>query len=281
MDYLVALVAVAGLALLATATVYCVRRLMKLNPNNLLVRSPIFAYGFATLVWIALISWPLLNSYLGSQGASRYVKGSAPSHPQMPSFSWPPPSASSVYRIPLERLLQGPTGEAELGDIAMSLYSALAKAGQNEKSFYSIPEGFALVTRMEAISKDGMSKPEISRWDTGSRPPHVFSIASYLEALFKSPPGHYRVIVFLVTSVPFSATDSNVSRDDVARWLRQGAVDLDRTTFAIPVTSSTRCSALIYEFEKTTPTAVPVLLRPGAISAAGHVMGAGLRSLLQ
>ena len=76
-----------------------------------------------------------------------------------PSFPWPPPKASASSKVPDNFLRETETKQI-LHDIDRRLALALDKAGYFEKSYFSVPDGFALVTRLEQINADGTPKPE-------------------------------------------------------------------------------------------------------------------------
>ena len=207
-----------------------------------------------------------------------------PTRPLAWWFPWPPPAASASLTIPLTRLLPD-AGKRDLqrsyrlGDVDEALRDALTQAGHVEASYYGVPQGFALVTRIESILADGKPKPGDLRWNVDAPAGQVFSLSSYFSALFTAPPGRYRVVVFIVTPEPFSAVDSTVTRDQAARWLRLGANRLPPEYYYGLIPSGTTCTAMIYEFEKPNSTSSARLNRPGAISVTAHLTGTGLSGL--
>jgi hypothetical protein len=156
----------------------------------------------------------------------------------IPKFPWPPPVASSFVTIPLRGLLASsripdyfveywyphnqylsPEQYRKLRDRrAPVLYDAnallvfaLARSGHYEISYYSVPDGFALVSRLEQIETDGSPKSSPTRRDTRERDIGSFSLRTYLRALFLAAPGYYRLVVFVVTPHPFSQSAQSVS----------------------------------------------------------------------
>lgn len=121
--------------------------------------------------------------------------GTKPSGIRIPSFPWPPPAASADEVIPRATLEQGAIPKS-LGDVEARLASALRANGYVERSYYAVPDGFALVTRLEQIGSDGTSKPPPGRWSLSSRSASDFTLSDYVRALFTADPGYYRVIVF-------------------------------------------------------------------------------------
>jgi len=197
-----------------------------------------------------------------------------------PQFPWPPPKASAFVMIP-DTLLVNKNTKMTLGDVALDLENAFQKAGYGERSYYSAPEGFALVSRLEQIYPDGSSKEESERWYGDYCPPRVFNLTSYLKALFKANPGHYRIIVFIVTSQPFNQTNSTVNRKQAMAWLNGGLDKLPPLIAKIQITSDYKCEALIYEWEQLSADHQPIFKDPSPLLGATHLEKAKLWKELQ
>ncbi|MGB2863641.1 MAG: hypothetical protein WBC05_09985, partial [Sedimentisphaerales bacterium] len=137
---------------------------------------------------------------------------------EFPKFPWPPPQASAMANLPNEFFRIPDVNLVRLRDVDNRLSRALDIAGYVEKSYYAAPDGFALVARLEQINPDGTPKSGSDRWAVEVRPLHRFSLSGYLRALFKSDPGYFRIIVFIVTPHPFDKSDEQVSIDDAIEW---------------------------------------------------------------
>ena len=103
---------------------------------------------------------------------------------------------------------------------------ALNQAGYYETSYYSVPDGYALVCRLEKIEEDGRPVELPARWGTGIQTIKRFSLGRYLRALFVAPPGYYRLIVFVVSPHSFTQSSQSISRDDAESWFQYGANSL-------------------------------------------------------
>jgi hypothetical protein len=136
-----------------------------------------------------------------------------------------------------------------LGDVGDILRHALNEQGYYELSFYSVPDGFALATRLERIEDDGRSARESGRWTT-STAPVKFELADILERLSGVPPGRFRVILFVVTSEAFTLDPRTVTSEEALAWVSAGANKLPKPYYGIPVSEGSDCTALIYEFER-------------------------------
>ena len=141
---------------------------------------------------------------------------------------------------------QGGRAFEATGDVNSVLKTGLLQAGYTERSYYSVPNGFALVTRLERIERNGT--PSSNRWAIGPSKLERFSLEAYLRALFTANPGHYRVIVFVVTDAPVTQSDQTLTRDEALKWLRSGAQSLPDEIAALPWNTQVTCTALIYEF---------------------------------
>ncbi|MGO9122527.1 MAG: hypothetical protein ACLQPD_33550 [Desulfomonilaceae bacterium] len=154
------------------------------------------------------------------------------------------------------------------------LRSALARAGQYEASYYSVPDGFALVSRLEQIDEDG-SPMYTSRWDLEKRHIGSFSVSEYLFALFKAPPGYYRLAVFVITPHSFNQSKRTVPRDVAEAWLRCGGNALPPEVALQPYTELFICTVLIYEFEKYDTLKEPITRVPGRLPVMAHLEKSG------
>jgi hypothetical protein len=194
---------------------------------------------------------------------------------EVPQFPWPPPASSAREVLP-RNLLRG----AYLADIDRFLSKALYKSGYAETSYYAVPSGFALVTRLEQIELDGRSKVPPDRWSAGAPAQMThFSVGAYVNALFTADPGHYRVVVFVVTNVPFRQSDKQISRAEALGWLRDGLNVLPPIIGEQRYTADVNCTALIYEFERKGDTTR--ILLPSGLDAHTHLIKSGLWSAVE
>jgi hypothetical protein len=186
--------------------------------------------------------------------------------PQLPAFPWPPPRASS------QAVINFGGAPGTLGSIDQDLSLVLENSGYTERSYFAVPGGFTLVTRLEQTERDGRPKEGDERWAITVGPLREFSLSSYLEALFTANPGYYRVLAFIVTATPFSQSDSTISRDEAMRWLTSGFNMLPADVAAQPLTPAHRTTVLVYEFEQQqASTDRAQLAVPGRLTARAHL----------
>lgn len=195
-----------------------------------------------------------------------------------PAFPWPPPKPTTSTVLDRAWL---PRNAQTLGAAAGRLEQALIATGFLEHSYYSVPGGFALVTRLEQIRADGALKPANERWSTAVPRHKVFNLADYLVALFTAPQGHYRVIVFVVTDRAIVTGAEGASEDEITDWLGEGMNRLPADIANAPFTAAHAASALIYQIRKTdvgtpeinpegAPPARTQLERAGIVAALSH-----------
>ncbi len=168
---------------------------------------------------------------------------------ECPDFPWPPPQASASFAIPAELVHASRGTTIRLGDVNDTLRRALEACGYTEGSYFAVPDGFALVTRLEQINSDGSPK-QSGRWCTELQPLRQFSVRDYLVSLFFANTGLYRIIVFVVTPHPFSQSQTHISRDEMRDWLRSGSNRLPNSVARQEYTAGFSVTALVYEFEQ-------------------------------
>jgi hypothetical protein len=143
------------------------------------------------------------------------------------------------------------SGPTALADVARRLERALKQGGYQQFGYYSVPRGFALVTRLEQFKPNGAPADEPYRWSQQIANPSIFKIDYWL-TLLEGKTGHYRVIVFVVSDDDFF-NQTNGKRVDVnqAEQLAiNGANKLPVSFEDFPYTNRHWCAALVYEFEK-------------------------------
>lgn len=191
----------------------------------------------------------------------------------LPGFPWPPPrySAFEVF----ERDSLAPAEGARLGMVAQRFEAAFDAAGYVERSYYRVPGGFALASRAEQIRADASPYPAPERWsvDAGGAGK---SFADRLRALFNAPPGHYRVIVFVVTDQDFAAAPRAAQEGEALAWVSGGGLRLPSSIAALPFTPTHYASALIYEFERRSEHEPADVRVPSAAPGRVHLEKGGL-----
>lgn len=203
-----------------------------------------------------------------------------PSSDDIPSFPWPPPQASATDTVPRTLLLAPGAQTALLGDVNHRLVAALESSGYVGKSYYAVPDGFALVTQLEQINADGTSRPVPDRWAANVGTLRSFSLSEYLKALFTANVGHYRIIVFVLTPHPFSQSDAKVTREQALSWIPKGANQLPSSIAEQAFTPDFACTALIYEFEELHAGAAATLVAPSNLSGRDHLSKSNVLSAL-
>jgi hypothetical protein len=198
-----------------------------------------------------------------------------PATPYLPIF---PSSAraSAFYIVPTEFL----RGRKTFGEATNALLDGLEKAGYRDRNFFSTENnGIALVTRLEKINEDGAPAPKGSRWPEGLKAfDYRFNagIDAVLRGLFEVEAGHYRVIVFLLSSLPALRSPKEVPADEALTWLKSGTNTLPKYLAIQPI-EDTALLALIYEFESN-GSKVKVIQSP--ISGQAHLSKAGILASL-
>lgn len=190
------------------------------------------------------------------------------------TFPMPPPRASSSAEVPSKYLRT--LGETtSLREVERRLVAALQERGYSDKSYYAVPKGFVLVTRIEQFEEDGASKRPPNRWLTDVEAERPNSFGEWLSGLFIPRRGFFRIIVFIVMSEPFGQSTRTVSRDEAELWVSSGLNRLAHTIGRLPFTDQYECTVLIYEFEQVgAGYATPKV--PGRFTGQTHLDRSGL-----
>ena len=196
---------------------------------------------------------------------------------KIPQFPWPPPKASAFEVIPRE-LLVPENQTVLLDDVNDSLDKAFRECGYGDKSDYAVPDGFAIASRIEQINPDGT--PAADRWSVNASFIKEFSLRAYLSALFTAGnPGHYRIIVFIITPHPFVQADVEVSPPEAQKWVKAGWNLLPAEIGSHEYSSDYNCTALIYEFQRVGINATR-FVEPSEMTGRLHLEKAGLLTAL-
>ena len=197
-------------------------------------------------------------------------------HSFLNEFKIPPPVPSARKNIPRKIF-----AEAQyLGDVDVIIAKALDSCGYYERSYFAIPNGFALVARLERINQDATSKQGIARWDLRINKTNGFSLKDYLEALIYGNPGYFRVIVFVIHDQPFKSVNVKISREQALHWLDSGLTFLPPGIRNLRINTSHYCTSLIYEFELPDSGTAPKLLYPGKHTGKMHLIRSNLWDFL-
>jgi hypothetical protein len=171
-------------------------------------------------------------------------------------------------------------GGADLDNVAVRLESALRASKYRIWSYSSVPNGFALVSQMEQIKADGTPSPEPERWSADLPWVANMTLIEFIRALVHSPPGYYRVIVFIVTNQPWPRTGEKPTGAEAEQWLAKGFNRLPESIGELPYGSDYRTTALVYEFKKVSKEAKAFLVASSATSADDHLKKAGISEWL-
>jgi hypothetical protein len=191
----------------------------------------------------------------------------------LPVFPWPPPRYSAFSRIAREWVAS--STEPTLASVASRLEIAFDTAGYGERSYYWIPGGFALVSRLERIQPDATPVEPPARWAVET-PMVRGRFIDHVRALFNAPPGFYRVIVFAATDQDFAASAKEPTSNEARNWISAGSLRLSETVGARAYTEQHYTTALIYEFERRADQTEARVKAPSNSPGRVHLEKAGL-----
>jgi len=189
----------------------------------------------------------------------------------LPTFPWPPPEPSARLVIPGSAF----RGNKTFGELSASFDEALTKTGHVERSYYAVPGGIGIVTRLERIQRDGSPSEGSNRWQFEDAYLQTLSPTSYLARLFTVSEGYYRVVVFAVTDMPFGSAEKPLTPVKANTLLARGFNTLPENVAAKTLPTGFVCTCLIYEFLRERGKAA-VQLFPGRLDAKRHLVASGL-----
>ena len=210
--------------------------------------------------------------------AKRGGGGNASFWRAIPEFPWPPPLASAVATVP-RSLIENAGSTTRLADVAARLEGAFYQAGYGEMSWYRVPEGFAIISRLEQLNSDGTPLQGDDRFSAELARPR--GLKALVTDLFFAREGHYRVIAFVVTPVPIQQSPQRLSRSRAAGLISSGADRLPKDTGSQLFTENHRCTAIIYEFVQRTADHHAEFVSPGTLDGATHLRRSGILNALE
>ena len=134
-----------------------------------------------------------------------------------------------------------------------------------------MPQGFALVSKIERFKRDGTPEKSSDRWSI-EPPPAPFSLRSYLDNLSTAQSGYYRVIVLVVTDALLETdAEALVSGSEAEQWWKGGNFYLPPAYLLSDFTDDFTCTALIYVFKRESKDGETVLLAKSEIQGRVHL----------
>lgn len=154
------------------------------------------------------------------------------------------------------------------------LVAALNDAGYPSHRLFAAPEGFAVVAQIERIHRNGTPYKAVHRWTKGKVPLRSFNIGNYLTRLFREKSGHYRLIVFIVTTHEYIASKKETWAEEDARdFYITGGLILPQKIAKQPY-KDRHLHVLIYHFHKR--KGGPSRIVEQTIGGEEHLIKAGI-----
>ncbi len=194
----------------------------------------------------------------------------------LPAFPWPPPACNARFELPTTFL----AGIKTLGEADVKVRMALDAKGYAQRSYFSVPNGFALVTQLEQYNvADGTIRNDRTRWLEYPAQDNFVGIMNYFKSLVMPQKGYFRLFVFVVTNQSFGGNAAHISKEQATAWLSQGFNKLPNRLAAVPFTADFGITALVYEFEVPESNRKPVQKCPSPrFDARTHLVKSGIGS---
>ncbi|MES2276661.1 MAG: hypothetical protein V4592_11615 [Bacteroidota bacterium] len=185
-------------------------------------------------------------------------------------FPFPPPKGYSLQILQRELFEKCAT----LKDVNRILLSAINKCGYDDHSYYAIPNGFALVTKIEEINSDGTSVAGDARFSLNVH--DKMSVFNF----FVARKGYFRVFAFIVTNEAFKPTNDVVNQQMAEDWVESGSNMLPAQIGAKKFTEDYACSVIVYEFNAPDANKKLNLVIPAKLSAKVHLVKSNINKNL-
>lgn len=199
-----------------------------------------------------------------------------------PQFPWPPPQSSTSTEINLVIKKEVSEGAPKLSDVDEKITAALLQSGYDERSYWEVPNGFVISTRLERIERNGTPDYD-RRWENSLSPISFdnFSLSEYINALFGAPEGYYRVFVFIVTTDIIVPSGTPISQAEAETFGSNGASGLPTEIVSLPYTSNYNCLVYVYEFVQSGIGQIPQQKLNSETTASEHLYRTGLLPYLE
>lgn len=185
-------------------------------------------------------------------------------------FPFPPPKDYTSYTLSGNVF----KSSKNLQDVHQELLKALTSCGYADLSYYSVPGGFAIVTKAEEINSDGSSFPSPGRFKL-NYPDHMRAAGT-----ISADVGRFRVFAFVLTNVPFGVVDDTGKTPIAGNWIGDGIEILPPALAEIKLTPEYHCSVLVYEFQAGGHNAPLIPVKTTKLSAEEHLQGSKLNQYL-
>jgi hypothetical protein len=183
--------------------------------------------------------------------------------PQFP-LPVPEPSAQADLRSSF-------AGSTTMSDVDRKLRRALDAAGYATRRYLYVPDGFAIVTRMEQFNANGTCKSEASRWSSKVARCENFTTSCYQKTLSTVEPGLFRVFVFVVTPRTIRSMQPPPTRSEATAWLNEAASQLPEEIARLAFDARTNVVALVYEYKLPVANGQPERSVRSALSGTDHL----------
>jgi hypothetical protein len=192
-------------------------------------------------------------------------------------FPWPVPLPSTSLEIPAN--LHAPAEpNSRLKRAGDWLSRALREVGYSDFLWYDVPNGFALVTRLELIDDQGFgyAHPDPATRFSAVYPPLGFFTMRFWSQLLAGKTGRFRTLVFVVIDQPFGyckdVTDSQIV------W-KHPSHELSLSRAEVEYRADYKWYALVYEVERAGPNGHLGMVQNPA-DPAKHLTKAGIFAAL-
>lgn len=182
--------------------------------------------------------------------------------------------------LPIELFLK--TTVLELRQVNEHLSAALNEMGYRQQRYYSVPNGFALLTPVEQITSDGIAIQGQGRWQDYPSVGAFHGVLDYLKAIVVPRSGYFRLFVFVVTNKGVKNQGGHVDRKQARDWLEEGGFWLPEPIAKLPFTKKDyHIGVFLYEFQSSQSTKkLEARCNPNFLPIHSHLLQSGIMDAL-
>jgi len=158
----------------------------------------------------------------------------------------PPPKATE-FEVINPNAFEGISTMKEVDQI---LTAVLNVNDYKANKYLFVENGFALITQLEQIDKNGNAVPDENRWIEEVWTSNEFSISTFLKNLLTAQPGYYRCFVFIVTTDYYSYRPEDPTKDEIKELYEAGSLTLPFEIQERAFTNKHTVTLNVYEFIK-------------------------------
>lgn len=169
----------------------------------------------------------------------------------------------------------------KLKEVDKILSDGIKELGYEQLSYNYLPNGYAMMTAVEQIRKDGTPLEGTERWQDYPAGGRFEGILDYLSALVLPRPGYFRMFVFMVTDQTIQRDPGHMDGKIARAWLKDGGYELPTSIGNEDFGDRHKITVLLYEFEASEATHMMEQRCNALITLSQHLTKSGVNGVFR